>query len=85
MATLVFSKGRVTIDTFEVNEITLTTDVEMDNGFLVLTDQYFPGWKASIDGTVTKIYKVNGLVRGVIVPQGKHRIVFTYRFNPFTS
>ena len=49
------------------------------SGFLVLTDQYFPGWKAFVDGKETSIYKVDGLLRGVVVPEGRHMVEFKYR------
>lgn len=58
--------------------------VEMDvavpqNGFLVFTDNYYPGWKAMVDGTVTKIFKANFAFRAVEIPQGNHRVQFYYR------
>lgn len=47
-------------------------------GFVVLADQFYPGWEAHIDGKQTKIYKTNGVQRGVIVPAGEHVVVFKY-------
>jgi hypothetical protein len=49
------------------------------NNFLFLGDTYFPkGWSAAIDGNETKIYRANHGFRGIVVPEGKHRVVFTY-------
>ncbi|RKZ00024.1 MAG: hypothetical protein DRQ13_01215 [Ignavibacteriae bacterium] len=49
------------------------------NNFLFLGDTYFPkGWSASIDGTETEIYKANHGFRGIVVPKGEHKVVFTY-------
>ncbi len=49
------------------------------NNFLFLGDNYVPvGWKATVDGNETKIYKVNHGFRGIIVPDGEHNIEFTY-------
>jgi hypothetical protein len=48
-------------------------------GLLVLTDNYFPGWKASVDGRPTPIYRVDYLLRGVPLPAGSHRVVFSYQ------
>jgi hypothetical protein len=49
------------------------------NNFLFIGDNYVPkGWTALIDGTETKIYKVNHGFRGIVVPEGEHTITFTY-------
>ena len=56
--------------------------VEINNpvpGFLVLSDTYFPGWEAELDGQPTRILRANYLVRAVALEPGEHRIVFTYR------
>ncbi len=46
---------------------------------LVLADAFEPGWKASIDGGgELDIFRANGLVRAVLVPAGRNRIVFQY-------
>jgi len=48
-------------------------------GFLVLTDQYYPGWRAWIDGMPTAIYRTDYLFRGVHLPPGRHRVELAYR------
>jgi hypothetical protein len=45
---------------------------------LVLTDVYFPGWKAEVDGREVPIERVNYLMRGVVVPPGEHRVELRY-------
>ena len=45
-------------------------------GFLVLTDSYYPTWQASIDGKETKIYLTDYNFRGIIVPKGEHTVEF---------
>lgn len=47
--------------------------------FLVLSDSYFPGWQATIDGSPTSIYVTNVLFRGVVVPAGEQTITFHYQ------
>lgn len=47
-------------------------------GFLVLRDSYHKDFKAFIDGKRTKIYRVDGCFRGVLVPEGKHLITFKF-------
>lgn len=45
---------------------------------LVLSDTYYPGWQATVDGSPTRIYPVNISQRGVVVPPGDHLVQFRY-------
>jgi hypothetical protein len=68
----------VRIEKYEDETITIMAK-SSGNNFLFLGDNYVPvGWKATIDGDETKIYKVNHGFRGIVVPQGEHKIEFTY-------
>jgi uncharacterized membrane protein YfhO len=55
-----------------------------NNSILVLTDVFYPGWTATVDGNPTEIFKANGLVRSVFVPAGEHFIEFEYVPYSFT-
>jgi hypothetical protein len=43
-----------------------------EGSFLVLSDTYFPGWKAYLDGKPVKIFRANYSFRAVFIPPGKH-------------
>ena len=61
------------------DEIIIIKAKASGNNFLFLGDNYVPiGWKATVDGNETKIYKVNHGFRGIVVPEGEHTIQFTY-------
>jgi hypothetical protein len=45
----------------------------------VLSDTFFPGWTATIDGRTVPIVRANVLFRGVLVPAGRHALEFRYR------
>jgi uncharacterized membrane protein YfhO len=47
-------------------------------GFLVLSDRHYPGWRAEVDGRASEILRANYLLRAVALPAGDHEIVFTY-------
>jgi hypothetical protein len=48
-------------------------------GMVILNDNAYPGWYASLDGRSAPIYLAYGTFRGVVVGAGKHRIEFEYR------
>ena len=48
-------------------------------GLVVLADSFYPGWDATVDGVPAPILATNYLFRGVPVPAGHHRVLFTYR------
>ena len=48
-------------------------------GYLVLSDSYFPGWQARVNGSAARILPANYLVRAVAVPAGVSRVEFLYR------
>ena len=57
-------------------------DVEVhtsSRGYLILTDSYYPGWIAKVDGTRAKILRADLLFRAIEVPQGRHVVEFVYR------
>lgn len=45
---------------------------------LFLSDNYYPGWQAKVDGWETKIYRANYAFRAIFVPEGKHLVEFIY-------
>jgi hypothetical protein len=47
-------------------------------GWLVLSDAYYPGWQARVDGSLTTIYPADAFLRAVWVPAGYHLIEFHY-------
>lgn len=55
-------------------------DAKMENsGFLVLLDQYYPGWKAYVDGKETEIYPTDYTFRSIYLAKGNHQVEFVYR------
>jgi len=57
------------------NRIVIKTNNQND-GFMVLTESFYPSWHAKIDGVETKILRTDFIFRGVVVPRGEHIIVF---------
>ena len=49
-----------------------------EEALLVLTDTFYPGWRAEVDGDEAEILRVNFVQRGVLLEPGDHEIVFTF-------
>jgi Bacterial membrane protein YfhO len=49
------------------------------DGMVVLSDTFYPGWRARIDHRPAEIHEVNGAMRGVAVPRGTHTVTMRYR------
>ena len=58
--------------------IDLTTNANAP-AFLVLSDIYYPGWKATVDGQPAQIFQTDYVLRGIVVPSGgQHTIRFYF-------
>jgi multisubunit Na+/H+ antiporter MnhB subunit len=53
--------------------------------FLVLSDVYYPGWRATINGEPAHIFQTNYVLRGVKVPAGYNVVCFEFRPLSFYS
>jgi len=52
-------------------------------GVLVLSDSWYPGWVASVNGVVVNVEEVNYMFRGVEIGEGENEIVFSYEPKTF--
>lgn len=71
----------VTIEGYSPDEVRIRADMP-DNGWVVLTDTYYPGWEAEVNGRKANIYRADCNFRAVAVGAGENEIVFRYR--PFS-
>jgi hypothetical protein len=62
----------------EPETVELAVDIAA-RGYVVLNDNYAPGWEATIDGQPVPILRANVTFRAVEVPEGHHTISFYYR------
>jgi hypothetical protein len=47
-------------------------------GILVLSEVYYPDWKATVDGAPAEVLRANHVLRAVALPAGNHEVVFKY-------
>ncbi|MBI4357841.1 MAG: YfhO family protein, partial [Candidatus Omnitrophica bacterium] len=74
--------GQVIFERYNANEALITAQAP-ENGFLVFSDNHYPGWEAFLDGKRTKILRANYSFRGIVIPKGEHRVHFVYRPRSF--
>lgn len=72
-----FSTGSARFLAYEPNLVRIQT-ATAGPSLLVIADRYDPLWQAWVDGEPAEIYRVDGLIRGICVPQGEHEIVMRY-------
>lgn len=66
------------IKEYKPSKVLIETQLDKP-GLLILTDVFYPGWRVYVDGKEEEILRVDGLLRGVYLKEGKHEVVFSYR------
>lgn len=67
--------ARIRLDRPE--EVAVEVEAERP-ALLVLTDTFYPGWRARLAGQELEVLRANGFYRAAVVPAGRHEIVFLY-------
>ena len=68
----------VTIKTYEPNELTYEVN-SGKGGVVVVSEIYYPGWTATVDGQPAELGRVNYILRALNVKPGKHAVVLTFK------
>jgi hypothetical protein len=64
----------------------LTLEVSpSEEGLLVISQPFYPGWHATVDKEPVPIYRVNYLLQGVAVQAGNHQVELSYRLSPLPA
>ena len=69
-----------TVTNFEAKRIALSVHAS-GRGMLVLSETFYPGWNATVNGRPARIHKVDGALRGIVVPPGDSRVELEYAPN----
>jgi hypothetical protein len=67
----------VQLDSDDLDRVTFRTGTVTD-GFLVVSDTFYPGWRAYVDGKSTPVVRVNYALQGICLPAGDHQVVFQF-------
>ncbi len=63
---------------YEASRLVIETNADKPS-VLVVSERHYPGWVATLDGAKTPIHQTDFLLRGVVVPAGKHTVEMSYR------
>ncbi|MBI1815943.1 MAG: hypothetical protein HYR72_13270 [Deltaproteobacteria bacterium] len=72
------SIGSARVTHYGANSISVDIDQTRD-GFVVLSEIFYPGWQAELDGRPTRIYRADGVLRAVFAPAGRHELRCVFR------
>ncbi len=50
-----------------------------ENRFLVISEIWHPGWRASLNNTPVKLHKTNAALMGTWIPKGRHRLMLSFK------
>ncbi len=71
-------KGEIKLQSYKPNHLIYDVN-SFEKSLAVFSEIYYPkGWKAFIDGKETDHFRVNYILRAMIIPEGKHRVEFKF-------
>ena len=69
----------VSVARYDPEQVVVEADLS-NEGYLVLSDTYYPGWRVKVNGAESHIHRANLSFRAVYLPAGQHTLEF--RFQP---
>jgi len=74
--------GSANITSYRMNSISLDVDCSAD-GYLVMSEIYYPGWKAYVDGAERTIYRADWSLRATPLEAGSHKVEMKFEPDSF--
>jgi len=69
--------SRAVIRAYDAERVVVEVELE-GPGYLLVTDAYYPGWRAEVDGEPAMICRANLVYRAVRLEGGEHHVVLTF-------
>lgn len=76
--------GSATITTYDASTIVVETE-STEPSVLLLSEVYYPAWRAYVDGVDVDILRANWSLRAVPLPAGKQTVEFRYESSAFST
>ncbi len=70
--------GSVELTSFEPNRVRMTASIK-NPAFVVLSEVYYPGWEATVDGQPVPILNGDYVLRAIPVQEGEHTVEVCFR------
>ena len=74
--------GRAEVASYQPDDMLIDVQTPQPE-MLVVTDQYFPAWRAYVDGRPATLYRADYMLRAVAVPPGEHAVQLRYDSDMF--
>jgi len=71
------TRATIDFDALRLNELQLRVDMPAD-GYLVLSEVWYPGWQAWVDGEAAPVLRANYAFRAVRLTPGQHQVRLTF-------
>lgn len=68
----------VSMACYEPNGYSLVAEVDGGSIFLVMSEIFYPGWKAYVDGEPCEILRVDHTFRGLYLEEGRHEVLVVF-------
>lgn len=73
------AEGADTVEVLDYDSCKVVVRVQAEaDGYLVLTDAWYPGWRARVDSQESPLLRADLLFRAVYLPAGAHLVEFSY-------
>jgi hypothetical protein len=69
--------AKIQFESFDTNHIRLSVDTPAD-AYLVLSEVWYPGWQARVDGAEAPVLRANYAFRAVRLSPGQHQVEFSF-------
>jgi uncharacterized membrane protein YfhO len=76
--------GRVEVGSYRLNEIRMSVESPAD-GYLLLSEVWYPGWRASVDGRDAPVLRADWCLRAVPLAAGKHEVIVEFSPSSFSA
>ncbi|MBA2612649.1 MAG: YfhO family protein [Bacteroidetes bacterium] len=78
-------EGSIKLLSYQPNDLEYESDTKSEE-FAVFSEIYYPkGWNAYVDGQLKPYAGVNYVLRGMVIPAGKHKIEFKFEPKTYTT